>query len=255
MSATRPEQLYDTDFFAWTQAQAKELRRSAKTRPNLPLDLGHIAETIEDLGMSERSAVFSFVRLIMQHFLLATHSPAADQRQHRLDEVDEFRSRIEDKEAAAATALPDACPYTLEQILGDSRHRALSARRRLVIERRAAIILYVAAIIPGAAVMQAASVLHSTGRGVAGPRGAALVATAEGVAIGAAILVGVVAMTAPVAMEAARALGGRDLPAQRQGMRADADRDRDQGRGGAGGQQQPGGEAGLAHHSSPCGLP
>jgi Domain of unknown function DUF29 len=151
MSATRPEQLYDTDFFAWTQAQAKELRRSAKTRPNLPLDLGHIAETIEDLGMSERSAVFSFVRLIMQHFLLATHSPAADQRQHRLDEVDEFRSRIEDKltptirrdleaelaaiygrarrnvtrkmrrysEAAAATALPDACPYTLEQILGD----------------------------------------------------------------------------------------------------------------------------------------
>jgi hypothetical protein len=151
MSATRPEELYETDFFAWTQAQAKELRRFAKTRPNVPLDLGHLAEEIEDLGMSERSAVFSFVRLIMQHFLLVTYSPAAQPRQHWLDEVDEFRSQVEDRltpsirrdaeaelavlygrarrnvtrkmrrygEAAAATALPDACPYTLEQVLGD----------------------------------------------------------------------------------------------------------------------------------------
>ena len=147
----QPRTLYETDFFAWTQAQAKELRRFAKTRPNVPLDLGHIAEAIEDLGMSERSAVFSFVRLIIQHFLLATHSPAADQRQHWLDEVDEFRSQIEDKltptirrdvetelaaiyararrnvaskmrrygEATAAAALPETCPYALEQILGD----------------------------------------------------------------------------------------------------------------------------------------
>jgi Domain of unknown function DUF29 len=151
MSATRPEQLYETDFFAWTQAQAKELRRFAKTRPNAPLDLGHLAEAIEDLGTSERSAVFSFVRLIIQHFLLATWSPAAEQRQHWLDEVDEFRSQIEERltptirldveaelaviygrarrnvarkmrrygEAAAAAALPEDCPYGLEQILGD----------------------------------------------------------------------------------------------------------------------------------------
>ncbi len=150
MSATRPEQLYETDFYAWTQAQAKELRRFAKTRLNLPLDLGHLAEAIEDLGMSERSAVFSFVRLIMQHFLLATHSPAAEQRQHWLDEVDEFRSQIEDRltptirrdleselpiiygrarrnvvrkmrrygEVTAPAALPEAYPYTLEQIFG-----------------------------------------------------------------------------------------------------------------------------------------
>ena len=52
-------QLYESDFYAWTQVQAKELRRLAETRPNLPLDLGLIAEEIEDLGMSERSAVFS----------------------------------------------------------------------------------------------------------------------------------------------------------------------------------------------------
>jgi Domain of unknown function DUF29 len=151
MTATRPEQLYETDFYAWTQAQAKELRRFAKSRPNLPLDLGRIALEIEDLGMSERSAVFSLVRLIIQHFLLATYSPAAEQRQHWLDEVDEFRSQIEDKltptvrrdveaaldaiygrarrnaarkmsrygEAAAVATLPEGCPYTLDQIIGD----------------------------------------------------------------------------------------------------------------------------------------
>jgi hypothetical protein len=149
MSTTRPERLYETDFYAWTQTQARELRSFAKTRPNLPLDLWRIAEEIEDLGMSERSAVTSFVRLIMQHFLLATHSPAAGPRQHWLDEVDEFRSQIEDKltptirrEVEAEldaiygrarrnagrklrrhgeheATLPEACPYTLGQVLGD----------------------------------------------------------------------------------------------------------------------------------------
>lgn len=98
MSATRPERLYEMDFYAWTQAQARELRGFARTRPNLPLDLGHIAEEIEDLGMSERSTVISFARLIMQHFLLASRSPAAEPRQHWLDEVDEeLRGQIEDK--------------------------------------------------------------------------------------------------------------------------------------------------------------
>ena len=151
MSATRPEQLYESDFYAWTQAQAKALRRFAKTRPNVPLDLAHIAEEIQDLGMSERGAVFSLVRLIIQHFLLVAYSPAPEQRRHWLDEVDEFRSQIEDKltptirrdveaelgvvysrarrnvarkmrrygEEAAAAALPEACTFTLEQILRD----------------------------------------------------------------------------------------------------------------------------------------
>jgi Domain of unknown function DUF29 len=151
MSATQPEQLYESDFYAWTQAQAQALRRFAKTRPNVPLDLAHIADEIQDLGMSERSAVFCLIRLIIQHFLLVAHSPAPEQRRHWLDEVDEFRSQIEDKltptirrdveaelgvvysrarrnvarkmrrygEEMAAAALPEACPFTLEQILRD----------------------------------------------------------------------------------------------------------------------------------------
>jgi hypothetical protein len=149
MMATR-RHLHDEDFYAWTQAQAAALRRFAETRPNLPLDLDLIADEIEDLGMSEHSAVLSFARLIMQHFLLVTCSPAAElQRRHWLDEVDEFRSQIEDKLTPSirrdletdldvvygrarrnvarkmrrygedAARLPGTCPYTLDQVLGD----------------------------------------------------------------------------------------------------------------------------------------
>ena len=82
MSATRPEEPYETDFYAWTQGQAKELRRFARTRPTLPLDLPHIAEEVRDLGKSERDTVFSFAELIMQHFLLVEHSAAIANRPH-----------------------------------------------------------------------------------------------------------------------------------------------------------------------------
>ena len=37
MSTSTPEKLYETDFYAWTQA--KELRRFARTRPDLPHDV------------------------------------------------------------------------------------------------------------------------------------------------------------------------------------------------------------------------
>jgi Domain of unknown function DUF29 len=151
MSATRPEQLYETDFYAWAQAQAKALRRFAKTRPNLPLDLGHIAEEVRDLGKSERDAIFGCARQIIQHFLMIEHWPAVDQRLRWADEIDGFRDQIERKlsptirralkreladvfararwlvqrkmtrygEPAAVASLPENCPYSLEQILGD----------------------------------------------------------------------------------------------------------------------------------------
>jgi Domain of unknown function DUF29 len=62
--------LYEDDFFAWTQLQAKKLRRFARTRPNLPLDLGHIAEEIADLGTERRNAVRSWTARVIEHLLL-----------------------------------------------------------------------------------------------------------------------------------------------------------------------------------------
>jgi hypothetical protein len=54
--AIRADDLYEEDFFAWTQAQARGLRRFARSRPNVALDLEHIAEEIADLGTEGRCA-------------------------------------------------------------------------------------------------------------------------------------------------------------------------------------------------------
>jgi Domain of unknown function DUF29 len=150
MSTARPEQLYEGDFYAWTKAQAKELRRLARTRPNVPLDLARIAEEIQNLGKSEYEAAFSLTQRIIEHLFLIEHSPATDQRLHWCDEIDDVRDGIDRRlsasirrrlrreldeafaraywrvrrkmerygEAQAAATLPAECPYTLEQVLG-----------------------------------------------------------------------------------------------------------------------------------------
>jgi len=58
---------YDDDFYAWTQYQA-EVLRSLKTRDNR-FDREHVAEEIEDLGKSERDAVRSQIRRIVERLL------------------------------------------------------------------------------------------------------------------------------------------------------------------------------------------
>jgi hypothetical protein len=57
MTRVLERDLYEHDFFAWTRRQSRELRRFARTRPNLPLDLARIAEEIADLGKEQRNAV------------------------------------------------------------------------------------------------------------------------------------------------------------------------------------------------------
>jgi hypothetical protein len=148
---TELDHLYEEDFFAWTQQQAKELRRFARVRPNLPLDLRHIAEEIADLGTSQRDSLRSWARRIIEHLLLLEHSRGSEPRRGWVEEVINFRSEIDDRlsatlrrdlrrqlprlfararrdvekkltlydEAEATADLPKHCPYTLDQILGD----------------------------------------------------------------------------------------------------------------------------------------
>jgi hypothetical protein len=151
MRATRADELYEEDFFAWTRCQARELRRFARTRPNLALDLEHIAEEIADLGTERRDSVRSWTARIIEHLLLLKHSPAQEPRRGWIDEVVNFRSEIERRlsrtlerdlkrrlpllygearrnlqrkldrygEAEIAARLPEICPYDLDQVLGD----------------------------------------------------------------------------------------------------------------------------------------
>jgi hypothetical protein len=143
-----PEQLYDEDFFAWTKMQAREIRRFARLRPNVALDLRHIATEIADLGHERRDALRSWTRRIIEHLLLLQYSQP---REGWIDEVEIFRDDIEERltaslrrdlqrqlprlyarareravgklarfgEGKAAARLPEYCPYTLDEILAD----------------------------------------------------------------------------------------------------------------------------------------
>jgi hypothetical protein len=73
---------YDVDFYAWTQRQGALLRRlAAGERVNdADFDWRNIAEEIETLGRSERGAVASSIRNIMQHLMKLEASPARDPR-------------------------------------------------------------------------------------------------------------------------------------------------------------------------------
>ncbi len=150
--ATRTElpaakDLYDEDFCVWAERQAALLR----ARRFDELDLGNLIEEVEDLGGALRRSVRSRVRRIIAHLLKLEHSPARDprpgwrqtvvtQRNNLLDELTpslrrELVAALDDLyrgarreaevalrdhgEAAAADALPETCPYSLDQITGD----------------------------------------------------------------------------------------------------------------------------------------
>jgi hypothetical protein len=76
--ATRPAQLYEEDFYAWTRNQAAALRRLAASRPNLALDFPHLIEEVADLGISQRDAVRSQLRRIIEHCLKLEYPAARD---------------------------------------------------------------------------------------------------------------------------------------------------------------------------------
>src|SRR5918996_3255956 len=97
MSKVLERDLYEADFFAWTRRQSMELRRVARTRPNLPLDLEHLAEEIADLGKEQRNALRSWTIRIIEHLLLLDHSPAEEPRRGWRREIMAFRDDIEDR--------------------------------------------------------------------------------------------------------------------------------------------------------------
>jgi hypothetical protein len=68
--------LYERDFFLWTQRQAAELRRAAAARVNLPLDFLNLAEEVESLGKTDRRAVVSHLATILEHLLKLELSPS-----------------------------------------------------------------------------------------------------------------------------------------------------------------------------------
>ena len=138
---------YEDDFFAWTQHQAMVLRSMAVADNRF--DRENVAEEIESLGRSERDAVRSQIRRIIEHFLKLSFSPAQQPRFDWMASIAEARSALGDKisltlrqdaeailaklyedgrdraalglraygEIQTADNLPIECPYTIEEIL------------------------------------------------------------------------------------------------------------------------------------------
>jgi Domain of unknown function DUF29 len=149
--ATRIDELYEQDFYVWTQRQAEALRRLAETRPNVELDFPHLIEEVEDLGTSQRDAVRSQLRRIIEHCLKLEYSRALDPRAGWYDSILDARAELDDKlspslrrdlddqlqrlwtrsrtkaenalrrfgEPDAADLLPSDCPYALDDLLAD----------------------------------------------------------------------------------------------------------------------------------------
>jgi hypothetical protein len=143
------DRLYHTDYYAWTQEQAAILRRLAASRAQSDLDLENLAEEVADLGKSERRAVRSQMRRLIEHLLKLDYGTSPNPRagwrctilDARIELADDFtptlRRELEanletlyaaarDQAAAAlethddptaAQALPATCPYTLAQLL------------------------------------------------------------------------------------------------------------------------------------------
>jgi len=154
--ATRIDELYEQDFYVWTQRQAEALRRLAETRPNAELDFPHLIEEVEDLGTSQRDAVRSQVRRIIEHCLKLEYSRFRDPRAGWRDSIIDARAELDDKlspslrrdldeqlsrlwtrsrikaenalrghgESDAADLLPVHCGYVLDDLLADGWYPA-----------------------------------------------------------------------------------------------------------------------------------
>jgi hypothetical protein len=144
---TCPSDLYQQDLYAWSKAQADLLRAGRFAE----LDLQHVIEEVEDVGGALRRSVRKRIRSIVEHLLELEHSPANEPRAgwratvrtqrvklrdglmpllHRevANELSELyrdaRALAEGElrdhgEHAAADALPESCPYTIDQITSD----------------------------------------------------------------------------------------------------------------------------------------
>lgn len=115
---------YEDDFFAWTQHQAMVLRSMAVADNRF--DRENVAEEIEDLGRSERDAVRSQIRRIIEHLLKLAYSPAQQPRFDWMASIAEARSTLGDK--ISPTLRRDA-ETMLARLYRDGRHRAELALR------------------------------------------------------------------------------------------------------------------------------
>jgi hypothetical protein len=90
--------LYDNDAVLWSERQADLLRRRARGElaNDADLDWLNIAEEIDSMGRSERSALSSHVRIVIEHLAKLAASTATDPRASWQETVLPARADIEE---------------------------------------------------------------------------------------------------------------------------------------------------------------
>ena len=133
MPALTPADLYEQDFYAWTQAQARELRRLKATRPNLPLDLPHLALEIADSDKDRRDSLRNWTSGCWSTSS-CSNIRARDPRRGWIAEVVDFRRDIAPASpgpcAATSSASSRPSTRTRSAACGGSSRPTASTRRR-----------------------------------------------------------------------------------------------------------------------------
>jgi hypothetical protein len=135
--------LYDTDFYAWTQAQVGAL----EAKQWHALDLEHLMEEIADLGHEQRHAVSSQLCRLLQHLLKWRYQPthrspswrrSIRQARHaiarRLEQSPSLRQAVpslldgeyrrarreaQDETGLPLATFPESCPWSVDQLLDE----------------------------------------------------------------------------------------------------------------------------------------
>jgi len=136
---------YDEDFVAWTQHQALALREGKWDQ----IDLLNLAEEIESLGNSVRRELSSRLRILVVHLLKWRYQPERRIEGHSwenmintqrndsddlLHDSPSLRLQVQERltqqygkarrqalreTRLAESAVPESCPWTVEQVLDD----------------------------------------------------------------------------------------------------------------------------------------
>jgi hypothetical protein len=80
---------YNDDFYLWTTEQAARLRRE---RPGT-IDWENLAEEVESLGRSDKRALGSDLKILLEHLLEWRYQPEK-RSESRSDSIEEHRDRI-----------------------------------------------------------------------------------------------------------------------------------------------------------------
>jgi hypothetical protein len=134
-------ELYDVDFFEWTQRNAELLYRGCIDQADIP----HIAEELADMGSRDQREVESHLKRLVMHLLkwqiqtarrsrswlgsinssrdeldsIFTQSPSL--RRHAAESLDRVyakaRRAASIETGLSLTAFPAKCPYAFEQLI------------------------------------------------------------------------------------------------------------------------------------------